>query len=741
MYDGQQTSLFESCGVAPPADRVAIVAIAKVEAGLLYRLPPAIADLSPGTCIEVPIGRRVVAGYVLSVRDRQVSDRRLKDVLRVIPGAATTAAIVRLVTWGSGYYRVPVGTFLHNVLPSCARAEIEPATCKIVTMVDHIPAVLSRRQTAVVDRLRSVLPPDGMPLGAAAAAIGSTATTLLGLQRAGAITISLRRSSGELRLQATAEHHEPTDEQRLVIERINLVSPAVHLLHGITGSGKTLVYMELIDRVLASGRRALVLLPEIGLTPQLAARFRARFAGAIAIVHSGLADGDRADAYRRILAGEVRVVLGARSALFSPISDLGIIIVDEEHDAAYKQDAQPRYHARDLAIVYARDLGIPVVLGSATPSMESWHNAMNGKYRLHRLTVRPQGGSLPSCVVVDMRSEREEAGAPVLLSQVLIDRVRHTFAAGQQSIVLLNRRGWAPRVFCRACGVAATCPGCDVGMVWHRDTQELVCHHCGSRRPVPIACPSCGSTRIGTAGMGTENLEERLRQLVPGLRLARMDADTTAGRDGHATILARFAAGEVDCLVGTQMVAKGIDFPRVTLVGVVGADLGLNLPDFRSAERTFALISQVSGRAGRGHMPGAVVVQCWDPEAVPIRAAVTNAPASFYQQELAIRREFAYPPFGALVRVEWHGPDQERVAAVAQAQGAALRSAATAHGAVILDPTLCDPAFLHGRFRWSALLKASSRSQAQAVLTTVGDALHHERQVAVVIDVDPHHMT
>ncbi len=738
-----QTSLFAEGGIAPPADRVVLIALPRIEGRLTYRLPHGMGDIAPGACVEVPVGRQVVQGYVVAARERLPTEHRLKDVLREVAGAATTPDVLRLVDWASDYYRCPVGTFLHNVLPGAVRAGIEPAMAKMVVRAGDPIDTISKRQTAVLLRLRALLPNEGMPVGELATELGTTAATLRALHRAGAIHIESRRTCEPIQMVAHAERHKHTDEQHAVIRAILAAAgkPVVHLVHGITGSGKTLVYMELIDHVLARGGRALVLLPEIGLTPQLAARFRARFGNDIAIVHSGLADGDRADTYRRILAGEARVILGARSALFSPIRDLGLIVVDEEHDSAYKQDAMPRYHARDLAVVYGRQLGIPVVLGSATPALESWANAASGKYHLHHLTQRPLGGRLPACILVDMRSEREEAGAPVDLSQVLIDRIRSTHAAGEQSIVLLNRRGWSPRVFCRACGTGVTCQACDVGMVWHRDTGELICHHCGQRRPLPLTCPSCGSPRIGTAGLGTESLENRLRMLVPGLRLARMDADTTSGRDGHATILAKFASGEVDCLCGTQMVAKGIDFPRVTLVGVVGADFGLNLPDFRSAERTHALIAQVSGRAGRGKLPGTVVVQCWSPEATPIRAAVAHQPEIFYEQELVLRREFGYPPFGALVRIEWNGPDKERVAAVAQSQGAALRRAAETHGAHLLDPAACDPAFLHGRFRWSSLLKASTRSQAQAVLTTVADALHHERQVIVAVDVDPHQMT
>ncbi len=500
-------------------------------------------------------------------------------------------------------------------------------------------------------------------------------------------------------------------------------APAPFLLQGVTGSGKTLVYVELLRRALARGRTAVVLVPEISLTPQTVSRFRAHFGDQVAVLHSGLSDGERYDAWRQLRAGERRIAVGARSALFAPLENVGVVVVDEEHDASYKQSEAPRYQARDLAVMRARAHDAVCVLGSATPSLESWHNARTGKFRRLVLPERVGGARLPAVRVVDLRTERKkraEAGphgpgrGGGVLSPPLVEAVDARLGREEQVILLLNRRGYAAFVQCRECGDVERCENCSISLTYHRVAQRLVCHHCRYEQPAPTRCPSCGSQDLSFRGLGTEQVERIAVETFPTARIARMDVDTTSGKWSHQRILGRVERGEVDILLGTQMIAKGLDFPRVTLVGVVNADVGMHLPDFRASERTFQLLSQVAGRAGRGTLGGEVLIQTSLPEHYAVRAAVAHDFEGFAARELTEREGPRYPPHVRLVNVVLSSPDQETAARAAEGAASWLRKRLARFARRGDDPVeMVGPApspieRLHGRWRWHFLLRSRS---------------------------------
>lgn len=700
-----------------------------------WRVPDALAGrIAPGMCVTVPFGPRTVRGFVIAL-ERKAPERALKDVVAVQPEVAVPPALLALIRWGAHYYRCSVGEFLAGAVPAAVREGRQIRIERRLVKAAAGEAKLTKRQAEVL----AALPAEALTWGEAMARAGCTRPVLAKLVASGALCEQQEAAAvQEVRLAATAERHAPTAEQQAAIDAVapHLAarSHAAFLLYGVTGSGKTLVYLELAERVIASGRQVLFLLPEIGLTPQLAARVRARIPRT-AVWHSGFTDGERSELWRQVAAGEVDLVLGTRSALFAPLPAPGLIVVDEEHEHSYKQESVPRYHARDLALVYARQLAVPVILGSATPSCESVHNARGGRLRVLSLRSRPGGGSLPEPTVVDMRIEMREQGKRSELSRILVERLTEAVRRREQAIILLNRRGWSPVVTCATCGWTAQCGACDITLTFHRAQGLLKCHYCGHEEAMRAACPACGG-RLATQGLGTEQLEQLIRQLVPGARTLRADADTVGVRQGHAKLLAAFAGGEADILVGTQMVAKGLDFPRVTVVGVIGADRCLAAPDFRAAERTFQLICQVAGRSGRGERPGTVVVQAFDPQAPAVDCAVHNRAKTFYDAELALRAEYGYPPGAGLVRLLWSGPDEAQVRAAAEAEAQRLFDAAAPLGCVVLGPTPAALEWLKGRHRWHALIKAPSRGVAQQWLDQVLP-LGRAGGVTVAVDVDP----
>lgn len=561
---------------------------------------------------------------------------------------------------------------------------------------------------------------------------------------------------------AARPEHALTEAQRAAVEAVAMESFQVYLLHGVTGSGKTEVYLRLAASARAAGRSVLMLVPEIALTHQLVTRAQERFGAEVAVLHSGLAPGQRWDEWRRVARGEARVVVGTRSAVFAPLVDLGLVVVDEEHDPAYKQDEGLRYHGRDLAIVRAQLAGIPVVLGSATPSIESHQQALAGKYRRLALESRVHGRPLPDVTIVDLRSDAgrptrvpvDESAPPPpktdgsliepdapLFSPALLVAMRETLERGEQTLLFLNRRGFASALHCLVCGEPAGCPSCSVSLTFHRRRAALLCHHCGYARAArDVTCTACGRGALAALGLGTERVEAEIARLFPSARIGRLDRDTTTRQGAHRRILDAWAKGALDVLIGTQMVAKGHDVPGVTLVGVLQADVALSMPDFRAAERAFQLLTQVAGRAGRGERPGRVIVQTYRPTHHSLVAAATHDYASFAPPELEARREVGYPPFVRLVVLRLEGPDAAETADFAESLAAGVRAACDATGVVLRGPAPAPIERLRGRFRWQILVSSERTRALHDVVQRVQrawKAASAARTIRLVVDVDP----
>jgi primosomal protein N' (replication factor Y) len=512
---------------------------------------------------------------------------------------------------------------------------------------------------------------------------------------------------------------------------------APFVLFGSTGSGKTEVYLRAAEAALRAGRGVLYLVPEIGLTPLLVTRLAARFPGRVEVLHSGLAAGERRAAWERARAGACRFVVGTRSAVFAPLADLGLVVVDEEHDPSYKQGESPRYHGRDLAVLRARAAGAVVLLGSATPSLESFAHARSGRYGLLRLGGRVHARALAAVEIVDMRREFLQTRAAHPLSRALISALQECLSRREQALVLRNRRGWAVSLLCPACGTRVTCPRCSLALTWHQAAARLRCHLCDLERPHPGECPACRFEELQPLGEGAERIEHELREALPGARLARMDRDTVRRKGAQEDLLRRFGAGEIDVLVGTQMIAKGHDFPRVTLVGVVSADQSLGLPDFRAGERTFQLLTQVAGRAGRGELPGRVVVQAFDPEHPVLQEAARQDFEAFFAREMAYRRALRYPPLSALVQVIVSDRDPVQADAYAEEVGRALRT--ESRGRLLVSgpgPAPVERARL--LWRRQIFVRSSGRRRlVAAVAAALADVEGKVPARALTVDVDP----
>ncbi|HLF85437.1 MAG TPA: primosomal protein N', partial [Blastocatellia bacterium] len=536
-------------------------------------------------------------------------------------------------------------------------------------------------------------------------------------------------------VKLTGEQQVALDQ---IVARLAERQYSTFLLHGVTSSGKTEIYIRAMREAIKQGLTALMLVPEITLTPIFSRRLRAQFGEAVAILHSSLSEGERTDEWRRIKHGDARVVIGTRSAVFAPLESLGIVIVDEEHDGSYKQDETPHYHGRDTAIVRALRAGAVVVLGSATPSLESFHNAHAGKYAYLRLQTRFGDRALADVQTVDMREVFKRHGKAQTLSDELKTAIAETFARREQSMILLNRRGFSSFLLCRSCGLAIHCPNCDVTLTYHRYNSSLQCHYCNYIRPVPRVCDACEGEYIHYVGLGTEQLEANLKELFPEMNIARLDRDTTRKRGSLEQILMEFAGGGIDLLVGTQMIAKGHDFHNVTLVGVVSVDVGLALPDFRAAERTFQLLTQVAGRAGRGDRPGRVIIQTYHPEHYSLACAKEQNYEEFYRREIVFRRTMHYPPFAALINVLIHDKDHDRASGTASDFARELRIAARDSGIRVLGPAPAPISRIRSEYRFQVLIKAQSRSRAREALDMAMDratsAGHNPRSISVEVD-------
>ena len=562
------------------------------------------------------------------------------------------------------------------------------------------------------------------------------------LQTKSLVVLADREDRGAIfssELPDTTQAPSLNDDQHAAVNALLEAKAGTFLLHGVTGSGKTEVYLRAAQAILDREKQILVLVPEIGLTPQLVGRFRARFGDQIAVLHSGLTPSDRLKEWRRIRACEATVAIGARSALFAPFDALGLIVVDEEHDGSYKQDDGVRYHARDLAVVRGAMASCPVVLGSATPSVESWQNAKEGRYHSLRLPKRATARPLPSVELLDMRGRPPTTP----FTPELIAALKQTTAAGEQAIVLYNRRGYAPVVECTGCGASYQCPSCGVGsLVLHQRQGRLRCHYCGFRRDYQRNCAAC-NTEMSVLGYGTERIEEALAAALPGVKIARMDADTTQGRGAHQRILSAFRAGESQVLVGTQLVAKGHDFPGVTLAAVVGVDHVLLMPDFRSAERTYGLVTQLSGRAGRGERPGRVILQTRHADHFVFKHVHPDTPMdAFYEAEVHLRSVLSHPPFARVVLIRLESANMDAARSLGEEMAAKLRARADGQGIQVFGPTAAPLARLVGRWRFQVVLRGRDVPRFRAWLDQVRDLLsgRGQRGVKVSIDVDPYNL-
>ncbi len=723
-----------------------------------YGLPAGL-DAQPGVRVQVPFGPRRLVGLVVEPPSDSPSGgfdpKRIRDVLAVLdPAPVLGADLLALSRWLADYYHAPPGeAFLLPLPPAMSGGkkgearEHAPKTESIARFVarppddarlgDKMDAALSWLETVGVASLREVRDATGADRG-----------VMTRLETRGLVTLEQREVARDpfAAMPTTPDAAPPpTDEQAAAVQTISASFGAYrgHLLHGVTGSGKTEVYLALIDDVLARGEAAIVLVPEIALTPQLVGRFRARLGDRVAVLHSGLDPAARHEQWLRIAAGELPVVIGARSALFAPTPRLGLIVVDEEHEPSFKQDSAPRYHARDLALVRGSLAGAPVVLGSATPSLETWANVARGKLTRVTLAQRVHARPLPEVALVDLRTA-EVADPDGMLSTELVTALTDTVARGEQAILFLNRRGFAAFVLCRACGARMACPACSVSYTWHRRRARLVCHYCDRVEPLPPRCPGCHDDALQEVGFGTERAEALLETLLPGARVGRMDRDTTRGQ-ALLSLLDRFRRRELDVLVGTQMVAKGHDFPGVTLVGVLLAEQGLGMPDPRAAERTFQLLTQIAGRAGRADKPGRVLVQTFEPAHYALTYAARHDATGFLDDELARRHERALPPWAHLALLRVSGPDRDRAEdeahRVAELLHEALRADSEARRvSVVIGPRPAIVERIAGRWRHQILLKSGTRAALHATLrraTAALDAAPLPSSVQLALDVDP----
>ncbi|MFQ5669470.1 MAG: primosomal protein N' [Acidobacteriota bacterium] len=715
----------------------------------------------PGVRVRVPFGRRRMTGVVVGESTGEagagtgsISLRPIEEVLDDLP--LLLPSMLEMARFVADYYVAPIGEVLKLFLPpgkgAASRKDREKKRVVEVRCTDRLPvrqvAEMLRRAPAQQRAFRRVKELGGRASPAQLAREGIKPGILKALAARSLVTLFHepvpRAGLPEGLLPATGTVACLLPEQKRAVQEVTRAVRAggcgSFLLRGVTGSGKTEVYLRAAMVALQEGRGALILVPEIGLTPALLGRLRGRVGDRLAVLHSGLSPRLRRVQWDRIRRGEAKVVIGARSALFAPLADPGLIVVDEEQDTSYKQEENPRYQARDLALVRGRLQQCPVLLVSATPSLESAARAAQGRHGLLILARRVQGRALPRCEIVDLRREFREVGRMTLLSRRLVESIRENHAAGGQTMLLFNRRGWAAFILCRACGEPVICGRCSVSLTYHRNRECLLCHYCGFTRAVVKACPSCGEEAVQEMGAGTEKVEEEMARLFPDLRLLRMDADSLRQGGGHARLLARFARGEADMLLGTQIIAKGHDFPGVTLVGILGGDALLAFPDFRAAEWTFQLATQAAGRAGRGREPGQVILQAFRPDHYALQRAREHDYPGFYQCESRFRRALLYPPHAVLAAVRVQHRDCGRGASLIRRVEGMLRADPDAGEQLrILGPAPAPLSRLRGRYRFHLLLKSLSRRRLTAVLQRLGRNLEAARGPArgVSIDVDP----
>lgn len=717
-----------------------------------YRIPEELAEtVRVGSRVEVPFGRRTAQGFVVGLLEE--SDvPGLKSIARVVGKKPLVEEnILALARWMADYYCCPVEQAVRTVLPSAVRkpgARFKEQLFAELTEAAADPLVLAALQKKAASQARVI---EALKKGGAltvqhvAEEAGVTAATVRALERKGLVRVGrqvINRSVSAHEAEILkAEPHALMPQQAealaLVKQSIETRQPPVVLLFGVTGSGKTEVYLQAIDHVLKQDGGCIVLVPEISLTPQTVDRFRSRFGDTVAVLHSELSDGERHDEWHRLHEGKARIAIGPRSAVFAPVRKLGLIVVDEEHEPSYKQEEAPRYHARDMAVLRGRMDGCAVVLGSATPALESLHNARTGKYAMVRMPHRVDHQKMPAMRVVDMRQELEREGKYFVLSRDLKEAIQSRLSRAEQTMLFLNRRGFATSLICPKCGTVAQCEHCSVAMTYHKPTDQLRCHICGASRTVPERCPNpeCRDPSFKYSGVGTQRVEEVVQRVFPKARVQRMDSDTMTRKDAYRRALGDFRAGKTDILIGTQMIAKGLHFPNVTLVGVINADLSLHIPDFRGGERTFQLLTQVAGRAGRGDIVGEVIVQTFTPFHAAIQAARRLDYDGFFDQEIEFRRELQYPPFGHLVLVTLRGLKEELVQFSGQSFVRALQPRLGPE-VILAGPTPAPLARAKGEYRYQIMIRAPAARAITGPLKDLQKTFTWPEDVAVAIDVD-----
>lgn len=728
----------------------------------VYEIPSDLGKPKAGARVLVPFGPRRLTGYLLREADgAEIPARGIKKAIQLLDETPVLPPdLLAFLIEAAAYYMHPLGEAVRGALPPGIDYTEKKGTLKeprirtrTVSFVVPTAAPLSeqmKQQLTKAPKRAAVLQAaaGGVLLRNLKKTYPGAAAHIKRLVQDRLLSIEEREAAADPYWEKSVGKDAPpelTDEQTeavsRVLARLDTGGYEGFLLHGVTGSGKTEVYLRIIDHARRMGKGAVVLVPEIALTPQLTERYRSRFGDALAIWHSGLSDKERFEQWQALRFGTVQVAIGVRSAVFAPVSNLGVIIVDEEHDSSFKQETSFRYHARDLTLLRAARLGAVAVLGSATPSLESLENASRGKLTKLTLWKRATRQKLPEVQIIDRSLHRSGPCGQSVITKPLFDAIEQALAKKEQSILFLNRRGFSPALLCTDCGGLVRCDDCAVSLTFHKRPPKLICHYCGAVRPLPETCPACGSRAVEAVGTGTQKVEDVLAELFPTARIARLDRDTGAGTKAEA-VLEKLRNEEIDILVGTQMVTKGHDFPKVTLVGVLNADVGLHMPDFRAAERTFQLLTQVAGRAGRGELGGKGVIQTYHPKHPAVHLAAHHDFIRFAEGELFARRELGYPPFGRLALIRLSAPDLGAVEAEARSLFAKLREAAVQNrDTVLLGPSPAPVPFVQGRYLYRILIKAPRQDQIRCLLTPLLPLIEAPKKgVRIALDIDPYSM-
>ncbi|MGB1258949.1 MAG: replication restart helicase PriA [Akkermansiaceae bacterium] len=714
-----------------------------------YAIPEGMAVV-PGCRVKIPLRNRPSTGTVLDVTEEMPTQFTLRDVVALIdPEPLITPGLMDLGKWMADYYGAPMELVMRSLLPEAVRQESHSEKTRKVVHIDQKPdeealeklAKRAPRQQLILALLEAA----GGSLPLSDLGGGSVSASVKSMQKHGYVIVkeeAIRRDPDEgeefLEDKPLTLNPEQAVAMEHITEQIGTPEKPI-LLHGVTGSGKTEVYLQAAQKCLDLGKSVLVLLPEISLTPQTVQRFKSRFAAIqdqVAVLHSHLSQGERFDEWHRIRSGKARVVIGARSAVFAPLTDVGIIIVDEEHENSYKQDTAPRYHGRDLAVLRGHLEKCAVLLGSATPSLESFHNTETGKYLLLKLEQRADGQSLPIIRVIDMRIEGKKfKGQPTILSDPLRGHMEKKLAEGEQVILFLNRRGFARSLQCGSCGHVCECRHCALPLTFHRKEERLICHICGHQAITPKKCPECQDPSIRFQGYGTEQVEGVLKKVFPQARLARIDADSMRRKNALRDTLRAFRQRKIDIIIGTQMIAKGLHFPNVTLVGVLNADLGLHVPDFRAGERTFQLLTQVAGRAGRGELEGEVIVQTFTPHSPSIQYARHHDFPGYADQELEFRKQFGYPPYTHCAVIGTRSTHERRAEFTLENLHKRLE-VNLPKGIQLGEPLPSPLTKAHGQFRFQLMLLGASARQLSRYIGHILDQTPPPEDVTVVFDMD-----